>query len=282
MLAIDLGGTRVKVGLVDGAVVSDLVVRDHGAETLDQALASVAEVLNDFEHQRVAGLSVPGLVDDDGVVIALPGKFDGAVGFDLRRWLAQYADTAFVVNDAIAYGVGEAGSTAGRTVVLTIGTGVGCCVVEDGRPLGKGPLGGGLLGGQLPLTQDGPVDTSGRAGTVEAWCRASRIVDEVVAAGGHASDVPECFGLFAEGDVAAGAGIAAYQQWLARGVAAVCLAYGPARVVIGGGPVVPDGPLLVGLQELVDPLLWSGQRVEVGASRHGDVAALVGLEVLSA
>lgn len=281
MLAIDLGGTRVKVALVSRGQVSDVVVREHGARTLADALAVVEGELAELPRQEVAGLAIPGLVDDDGCVVALPGKLEGAVGFGLRGWLGGFGSRAFVVNDAIAYGVGEAGTGPGRTVVLTVGTGVGCCVVEEGRPLGRGVLGGGQLGGQLPLTQDGPVDTSGRAGTVEAWCRASRIVDEVVAAGGQAADVPECFALFAAGDAAARQGITAYQQWLARGVAAVCLAYAPERVVVGGGPVVPGGPLLVGLQALVDPLLWTGQRVDVVASRHGDVAALLGLEVLS-
>lgn len=281
MLAIDLGGTRVKLALVSQGQVSDVVVRDHRARTLDDALACLEAVLAEFPRQQAVGLAIPGLVDDSGCVVALPGKLQGAVGFDLRGWLVGFASRAFVVNDAIAYGVGEAGTAAGRTVVLTIGTGVGCCVVEEGRPLGRGVLGGGLLGGQLPLTEDGPAGTSGRVGTVEAWCRASRIVDEVVAAGGHAADVPECFDSFAAGDVAALQGVAAYQQWLARGVAAVCLAYGPDRVVIGGGPVVTGGPLLVGLQDLVDPLLWAGQRVEVVAARHGDVAALIGLEALS-
>jgi len=246
MLAIDLGGTRLKVGIVPGGEV-DVVA--HGAATMSDALACLSEVIGRLAPDGcdVVGMCVPGTVDGHRIV-ALPGKLDGAVGFDLAGWLsARTGGRAFVVNDAVAYAVGEAADLPGRTVVVTIGTGVGTCVVEHGRPLGKGPLGGGTLGGQLPLTSDGPLDTSGRAGTIEAWCRADRV------------DEP------------------GYADMLARGMAALCLAYAPDTLVIGGGGARPE------LIEQLDlaPLLWPGQQVAVRAAQHGDAAALLGLARLA-
>ena len=246
MLAIDLGGTRIKAGIVPGG---DVEVVAHGSSTLSGALSCLEELLDRVAPDGcdVVGLCTPGVVDGDRVV-ALPGQLAGAVGFDLVGWLsACTGGRAFVVNDAIAYGVGEAADEPGRTLVVTIGTGVGTCVVEDGRPLGKGPYGGGQLGGQLPLTEDGPLDTSGRAGTIEAWCRADRVDDP------------------------------GYAGWLARGMAALCLAYAPDTLVIGGGGARPE------LIEELDlaPLLWPGQQVSVRAARHGDAAALLGLAALA-
>ncbi len=285
MLAIDLGGTRVKAALLEGGNVGRLEVRDHSGADLDGALRAVAEVVALLAPAGTSsvGLCLPGIVGDDGKVVVLPGKLDGAVGADLGEWLrARTGATAVVVvNDAIAYAVGEAVGLPGRTVVMTIGTGVGVAVVEDGRPLGRGPWGAGQLSGQLPLTEDGPRDTSGRAGTVEAWCRASRILEEVRAAGGDVLDVPAALLAADEGNPAALQGIARYRGWLARGVAALCAAHAPDRVVVGGGPVRPGGPLLDGLQALVDPLLWPGQTVAVESGRHGDAAALIGLAVLA-
>jgi predicted NBD/HSP70 family sugar kinase len=245
MLAVDLGGTRIKAAVDDGLVS----VVTHGSATLAGALSCLEQVMARLvpDGCDVAGLCLPGLVDEDRVV-ALPGKLDGAVGFDLVGWLtALTGGQVFVVNDALAYGLGEAADLPGRTVVLTLGTGVGCCVVEDGAPLGRGPLGAGTLGGQLPLTADGPLDTSGRAGTIEAWCRADRV------------DEP------------------GYRDRLAQGIAALCLAYGPDRVVVGGGAASAE--LLEGLE--VEPLLWPGQRVEVRLARFGDAAALRGLAALA-
>jgi len=285
MLAIDLGGTRVKATVLRDGVPGDVLVAEHGSSDLAGALACVESLIAqlDVAPGSAAGMCVPGLVEETGRVVALPGKLTGAVGADLVGWLEQRTGgPALVANDAIAYGVGEAADLPGRTVVMTIGTGIGTAVIEDGRPLGLGPLGGGLLGGQLPLTGDGPRDTSERAGTVEAWCRAVRLRDEVRAAGHDAADVPGAYDAAVAGDPAALCGLASYRGWLARGIAALCLAHAPDAVVVGGGPVRPDGLLLQGLQALVDPLLWSGQRVEVRASRHGDAAALVGLSALVA
>jgi predicted NBD/HSP70 family sugar kinase len=246
MLAIDLGGTRIKAGLVPGGGIE---VVAHDSSTLAGALSCLEDVLDRVapDGSDVVGLCTPGVVADNRVV-ALPGKLDGAVGFDLVSWLtACTGGRAFVVNDAVAYAVGEAADEPGRTLVVTIGTGVGTCVVEDGRPLGKGPLGGGTLGGQLPLTGDGPTDTSGRRGTVEAWCRADRV------------------------------GEPGYDAMLARGMAALCLAYAPDTLVIGGGGARPE--LIEGLD--LAPLLWPGQQVAVRPARHGDAAALLGLAALA-
>ncbi len=285
MLAIDLGGSRVKGALVVAGVPGPLVVRDHGGSDLEGALRAVGEMIEVLAPEGVSsvGLCLPGIIADDGVVIALPGKLVGAVGADLRGWLMAHtgATAVVVVNDAIAYGVGAAGGAPGRSVVMTIGTGVGVAVVEDGRAVGRGAMGGGQLSGQLPLTSDGPLDTAGRTGTVEGWCRAVRILDEARGAGCDVSDVPAALEAAAAGDLAALQGISSYRGWLARAIAALCLAHAPYRVIVGGGPVRLGGPVLDGLQELVDPLLWPGQVVAVEASRHGDASALIGLEVLA-
>ena len=276
VLAIDLGGTRVKAGVVRDGTVDEVLALTHGATTVDDGLACVAEAIARLAPDGcpAVAMCVPGLVDE-GRVVALPGKLAGAVGFDLVGWLGERTGgRARVVNDAIAYGLGEAAGLPGRTVVMTIGTGVGTAVVEDGRPLGGGPYGGGQLSGQLPLTGEGPLDTSGRAGTLEAWCRADRILAEVQAAGGDADDVPAAVR-------AGGPGLDSYRGWLARGIAALCLAHAPETVVVGGGPVRPDGPLLDGVEERVLPLLWPGQRVSVRPARHGDAAALIGLAALA-
>lgn len=284
MLAIDLGGTRIKACMVEHRTPGEVVVVEHAGVSLETALTAVGDIIERLAAAGCGsvGLCVPGVVDEEGRVVALPGKLEGAVGADLVGWLHERTGgSAFVINDAVAAGVGEAHDEPGRTVVMTIGTGVGTCVIEGGRPLGRGPFGGGLLSGQLPLTADGPLDTSDRNGTVEAWCRASRITEEARAAGCDAASVEEVFRAAAAGESAAVRGVASYQGWLARGIAALCLAHAPDVVVVGGGPVRADGFLLDGVQALVDSLLWSGQRVVVRPARLGDAAGLVGLAVLA-
>lgn len=280
MLAVDLGGTRLKAAPVDpvtGAVVGDVLVAEH-AGSLEAARA----VLRPHLDGGPVALCVPGLVDD-GRVSALPGKLDGIVGRDLAEWLG--AERAVVANDAVAYAVGEAvhgaGAGARRVVVVTIGTGVGTAVVEDGRPLGEGPLGGGLLGGQVPLGEPGtgPYDTSGRQGTFEAWCRADRIAECVREAGVPVADAAEAFARRSEPAVARA--LTTYRSWLVRGLSLLALAHAPDVVVVGGGPLVEGSPVLDGVEPAVQGRLWEGQHAEVRRAALGDTAALVGLAVLA-
>lgn len=247
-LAADLGGTRLKAGLlVDGAPV-DVAVVEHGRDWLPALRAAVASSGADE-----LALCVPGVVDG-GRVVSLPGKLPGLENADLAVLLGLRV--GMLVNDAVAYGVGEAvrGAGAGlsRVVVVTLGTGVGVAVIEDGEPLGRGPLGAGILGGQLPLGGDDGVDTAGRAGTIEALCRA---------------------------DALAAHGIDAYRADLVRALTALCLAHAPDGVVVGGGAARPG--LLDGVEARVRAGLWPGQSVVVRAAALGDAAALHGLGVLA-
>jgi glucokinase len=280
MLALDLGGTRLKAARVQGRSVGPVMVREHGATTRDEALSVLVQVVGELGGGSVS-LCLPGIIDG-GRVVTLPGKFAGLEGFDLASWLLDLTGRpALVVNDAIAYGLGEAADEPGRTLVVTIGTGIGVAVVENGRPLGSGPYGGGQLSGQVPLTADGPTDTSGRAGTLEGWCRAAQIVQQVAKAGGSAATVQEALAAARAGEPAAVQGISTYRGWLARGLAALCLAHGPDLVVIGGGPVSEDVLLIEGLAELVQPLLWARQHARLRVAARGDTAALHGLAVLA-
>ena len=272
-LAVDLGGTRLKAGrMAHGeSVPTDVLTLDHDGDWR----GGLQTAIDHFEDVAELAVCVPGLVDG-GRVIALPGKLDGIEGADLANELGM---PLHLINDAVAYAVGEAVHGAGRghdrVVVMTIGTGIGVGVVEDGAPLGRGPLGGGILGGQIPLGDEtGPVDTSGRRGTLEARCRASSLLAEVPAA----RDLPEAYELLHAGDEGAERGYAEYREWLTRGLTALALAHAPSAIVVGGGAAQPG--LLDGVEAALAPHLWSGQKVRVFPAELGDAAALAGLGVL--
>jgi glucokinase len=289
VVAIDMGGTRIKAARVEvdgagGPQVVDATAVDAPRD-VGGALAALGPLLDRFGAGCVGiGLAVPGLVRADGIIQALPGKYDGIVGFDLPGWLRSRVDVpSVVVNDAIAYGVGEAtngaGRNASRVLVMTIGTGVGVAVIDEGRPVSTGPLGGGISGGNVLISEEGGdlVDTAGRTGTLEARCRADRIVDYARMHGAAADDVRQVYALAAAGDTGALKGIDLYRSWLAKGIAALAVAHGVDGVVVGGGPATPDAPWLAGLEELVLPRLWPSHRLTLAVSALGDAAAPVGL-----
>lgn len=273
-VAVDLGGTRLKAGLMSHgeSVPNDLLTIEHGGDWR----GGLRSAINHFGDIAEMSLCVPGLVDDSRVV-ALPGKLDGIEGADLASELGM---PVLLTNDAVAYAVGEAVHGAGRShqrvVVVTIGTGVGVGVVENGSPLGQGPLGAGILGGQVPISDSdtGPTDSSGRGGTFEARCRASSLLAEIPGA----ANLPEAYELLRAGDEAALVGFALYREWLTRGLLILALAHTPSVIVVGGGAA--QAGVLDGVEAALRPRLWEGQEVEVRLGELGDGAALAGLGVL--
>jgi glucokinase len=291
-LAFDVGGTRLKAGIValkDGSVVASRVEQTRG-KGADEVLAAVVRIGHDLlaevDHVPL-GLSLPGLVAPGGKVLSLPGKLEGMVGRDLTTFLvAEFGGPAIVVNDAVAYGVGEATLGAGkghaRVVVMTIGTGVGVAVVQDQVPLMGGPLSGGILGGHIPISEriDGPADSNGRPDTIEALCCAQRLVDYANQSGAHAGSTREVYEAWALGRPEALRAIELYREHLTRAVVALAHAHAPDAIVIGGGLMTADNPITRAIEDSVNERLFGSYEVTVRTARLGDSAALCGLACL--
>ena len=289
-LAFDMGGTRVKAAAVSGDRVEGLRTESTGrtfAETLE-VVATLGRALLADHPATSAAACLPGIIGEDGSILALPGKMPGAEGANLRELLqAEFGLPTTVCNDAIAFGTGEAVGGAGRghhrVVVMTIGTGIGVTAFEAGVPMGTGPFGGGTLGGQIPIAAEGGsyTDTSGRTDTIEALCRADRLVDYARDAGASASTTSEVLDAVRAGDHAAVAGITLYRGLLARGMTALAHAHAPDIIVVGGGPAGPGSPILDGVEADVNRRLFGTYRTRIELAQGGDAAALIGLARLA-
>ena len=167
LLAIDIGGTNMRVGLVElnldrgagfcAARVMGLDVwrhRDDGP-TREKAVSHLCTMLTDLarragkEKRHLApfiGVGVPGLVREDGVIERgaqnLPGRWEGT-GFSLadriRAALPEIggrATTVMLHNDAVVQGLSEAPwmQDVRRWGVLTIGTGLGNASFRNRSP----------------------------------------------------------------------------------------------------------------------------------------------------
>lgn len=291
-VAIDLGGTRLKAGVVEvgtGALLASLPPQhspDSWADARMQVETAAGAMRESHPSALGFGMAMPGVIDQ-GLIISLPGKLTGAEGFDVGGWARRLAGEApvAVVNDATAAAVGEAMAGAGaahpRVVVFTLGTGVGVGVVEHGRPLGSGPLGGGILGGQILLPgQAGlPPDTAGAHDTIEARCCAGALVSRAQAGGGRWTSAAQVLAAAGEGDSSALAAVEQHRDDLALAVVALAFAHAPGAVVIGGG-MAASSLLFDGLAEAVGRRLTFGLEVDVLPAALGDDAALAGLGVL--
>lgn len=205
--AVDAGGTRIKLGLVeDGRVLARATLDARSDEGLGPQLPRIAEALlslsprggsaeggdvrplavsigvaSQGERGRGEGLKIeglglafPSLVDvETGRVTRDSGKYRDAMDLDLNAWCRHELGVPFAIeNDARMACIGEWRYGAGRgvddLVMVTLGTGVGTSAVMGGEVV-RGRHGqAGILGGHFILDPHGHPCPCGAVGCVEA------------------------------------------------------------------------------------------------------------------
>lgn len=193
-LGIDVGGTAVKLGIVDerGKVLCkdsyDVAFDGYKTPILDTVLKSADAFLSGQNLSAgeitAVGVSATGQIDTvRGVVVGSAGHIKNWLGAEIKRsFETRYQKPCAVVNDANAVALGEqwAGRAAGcqNVLVVTIGTGVGGGVIVDGRLLsGRIGIAGEL--GHFMINNDGEPCSCGNRGCYERYASMSALVRKV-------------------------------------------------------------------------------------------------------
>ena len=249
---IDIGGTNVKAGIVDLATNEVLAscdfptIRDSEQAFLESLAAAVAQLSAQADAPRAAGISIGSYVFSDGSIdgmssfvpflthgYPLAERIGGALGLPVR-----------VDNDARLICLAEARDGAGqgfsRVLTLTLGTGIGVGLCEDGRPFGGEPfihLAGHVkvrTGGEYPCLDTEPC-YCGMEGCFESTCSGTSLLVYVHDRLGADVSNKEMFERAAEGDPAAAEIADWFLDMLARALNQYVYLYCPDVIVIGGG-----------------------------------------------
>ncbi len=249
---IDIGGTNVKSGIVDLATNEVLAscdfptIRDSEQAFLESLAAAVAQLSAQADAPRAAGISIGSYVFSDGSIdgmssfvpflthgYPLAERIGGALGLPVR-----------VDNDARLICLAEARDGAGqgfsRVLTLTLGTGIGVGLCEDGRPFGGEPfihLAGHVkvrTGGEYPCLDTEPC-YCGMEGCFESTCSGTSLQVYVHDRLGADVSNKEMFERAAEGDPAAAEIADWFLDMLARALNQYVYLYCPDVIVIGGG-----------------------------------------------
>ncbi len=183
VIGVDLGATRIKAGLVDGAgrILARATIATQASRGPGTVLANAAALVNQLRREgkpKALGVGSTGMIDPClGRVIAATETMPGWAGTELAAQLRRRAGLPCRVdNDGNAAALGEAAFGAGRGqkvfAMLTLGTGVGGGIVIDGRVLhGAGFMAGKL--GHLKVKPGGRLCPCGARGCLEAYASAS-------------------------------------------------------------------------------------------------------------
>lgn len=171
MIAVDIGGTKMEVGLVDA---SGVILRRHRAPTDAQdPWSTVSGLLAELGATGAVAVGVGsgGPMTRDGETVS-PLNIPGWRGFPLRDRLHDATGLdVFVDNDAkaLALGEGRFGAAQGvdNFIAMVVSTGVGGGIVLDGALLhGDGANAGHI--GHVIVEPDGAECACGGRGCLEA------------------------------------------------------------------------------------------------------------------
>jgi glucokinase len=199
----------------------------------------------------------------------------------LRALLGERLGTDLVVeNDANLAALAEhrAGAAQGARVSLTVtvGTGIGCGVIVEGRVL-RGAHGGAGELGHLPLDGRFPC-RCGVPGCVEPECSGGGLVARAVEAGLEVRDAAAVFAAAAAGDPRASRLVDRMTDRLGALIAVAVHLFDPEVVVIGGGVSNAGEALLAPLRPAVTRYALEPHRggVRIVAAALGERAGVVG------
>jgi len=303
--ALDLGGTRIKFGLISNGqcvVTSSLAIpsSERFATVLPLIEAEIYRMMRECGFTRLDGIGMafPTIVDSDRMRLLYQYvKYTDANDLDLTTWAkARWNATLVMENDARAALVGEwqfgAGKGVDNLVMVTLGTGVGSAALVNGRLLKGSHYLAGNLGGHQTIRFDGKRCNCGNVGCLESeassWALPEMIKRHVLYpespfAQGENSDFEAVFRLATAGDsLAISIRDHCLEAW-AAGILNLVYAYDPDRIVLGGGVMHSAALILPFIQQKIAQAAWlPANAVQVVAAEQPDWAGVLGMGYLGA
>lgn len=198
---VDVGGTRIKAGLVDecGQLLSNRVLETRNCHDADGFLEIVVgEIRRQAKaaaiHVAAVGVGCPGRIDhSSGQVVWLKTKLMFLEGVPLAARLGDRLNCPVVCdNDVNVILAGEMRFGAGRgyrdVVAVTVGTGIGGALVVNGHMVRGRNWATGHFG-YMSLDPSGPRHVCGNTGIVEEHASLSGILRELRGAMGEGSQL---------------------------------------------------------------------------------------------
>jgi glucokinase len=181
-LGVDIGGTKVSAGIVDGAgkilksAKGPMRTEGSANDGLTAVRQVVDKVLAEVEGNNIGGIGVssPGPVDPISGMVANPCNLPCWRDFPLRDEIGRsYHMPVWVDNDANAAGLAEArwGAAVGYDTVFyaSIGTGIGTAIIVN-QAVYHGPNGAAGEGGHMSIDFRGEVNCNcGKPGCIESF-----------------------------------------------------------------------------------------------------------------
>ncbi|MFA5100280.1 MAG: ROK family protein [Candidatus Omnitrophota bacterium] len=296
IVGIDLGGTNLKIALLDQAF---RIIHKHTQPTaqfsqkdslIGAIVDSVEYILKKYDLKRSsvagAGLGLPGPIDYDRGIVHffpnIPGWKEVRLSSILERQLRL---PVCIDNDANVMALAEftlgAAKGARNAVCLTLGTGVGGGLILNGRLYRGSSYAAGEIG-HMPINEEGPDCNCGGIACLESYIGNQRISLEVRRIFGKDISLEEVSALAYRGNKKA------INLWenvgshLGVALVSVVNLLNPDCIVIGGGVANAGAILFNKVTETIleRAMLVQAQAVRVVKAELGNDAGMIGAGIL--
>lgn len=243
ILAIDIGGTMIKYGLVssDGKILSTNKIKTEASKGLNNILNKIDNIFKGYKENNPVGIAVSGTGQINGMI----GKVIGGnpiipnwIGTNLVKILEEkYNLPAVLENDVNCVALGEkwigAGKDLSNFICLTIGTGIG---------------GGIILNNQLFRGENFVAGEFGHTliknGEFEQFASTTALIRLVKEKTGKILNGKEIFDLEKKEIVEYQEVISEWIENLTDGLSSIVYCFNPANIILGGG-VIGQGEALI-------------------------------------
>lgn len=234
-IGIDLGGTRIKAGIVDnGRIIKKVEVATEALHGKDKVIENLVRVISslDGESIKYIGIAYAGMLSGG---IAMKSPHLPLEGFNIKKFLEKRFGKKVYVNKDVRCGVvAEAKYGNGRgyknIVMITLGTGIGGGLIIDGKVY-KGMGNSGEFG-HTTINCDGVKSSCcANYGCFEEYVSV-RGLQRIYGKNISTEEIAE---LALKGDKKAKVAYLEFGGYVGVGVANVASIFDPDVIIVGGG-----------------------------------------------
>lgn len=290
---IDIGGTRVKSGLVDittGEIISSRIFPSEKDE--DVFLNSIESAFRSMQKEtsisnsdiRGAGVSVTGFVHKNGIMGKTSNAFlpflseypiEARLKETLNMPVMADSDGRVVCLGECLYG---AGRDYERVLLITLGTGIGFCVLENAMIPNESAI--LHMGGHVKVKNSTERCYCGLTGCFEQCCSGPALQRRYQTVSGEYLSAEAIFNAALSGDDCAANLINEYLEDFCCGMNQFIYGHAPDAVIIGGGVANGLKRYADYISKHVTARCYDTHKYDIVFAELGDMAGVLGAAAL--
>ncbi|MEQ6376306.1 ROK family protein [Bacillaceae bacterium S4-13-56] len=290
-IGIDLGGTNLRVALVDGqgTILDELEKGTEHEKGPDYVMGNMVEMIHAVKGDKLisgVGIGSPGPLNSKTGIIIEPPNLTGWSNVPIVEKLSKALGIEVALdNDANAAALAEATIGAGAAhesvYYITVSTGIGGGFIVN-KKVFQGAQGYAGEIGNMIVSPNGRKHSNLNPGALEALASGTAISAIGREKLGITEGAAEVFQLAEKGNCAAQQIIDEALQYLAIGIANLAHSINPEVFVLGGGVMKSRNQVLEPLREKVKALVYPGllDSIKIVPAGLGSKAGVVGAALL--